>query len=96
MLISSLTYQFLLDDLGWAFVIGERKKKKELRNWENEETDRFSSSFPAGSDFGPWVGKIPRRREWLPTPVFLPGESHGQRSLEGYSPWSCKELDPTE
>ena len=29
--------------------------------------------------FDPWVGKIPRRREWLPTPVFLPGESHGQR-----------------
>ena len=33
----------------------------------------------------PWVGKIPWRREWLPTPVFLPGESHGQRSLAGYS-----------
>ena len=31
----------------------------------------------------PWVGKIPWRKEWLPTPVFLPGESHGQRSLEG-------------
>ena len=35
----------------------------------------------------PWVAKIPWRREWLPTPVFLPGESHGQRSLSGYSPW---------
>ena len=35
--------------------------------------------------FGPWVGKIPWRREWQPTPVFLPGESHGQRSLGGYS-----------
>ena len=33
------------------------------------------------------VGKIPWRREWQPTPVFLPGESHGQRSLAGYSPW---------
>ena len=32
----------------------------------------------------------------LPTPVFLPGESHGQKSLVGYSPWSCKELDTTE
>jgi len=31
----------------------------------------------------PWVGKIPRRREWQPTPVFLPGEFHGQRSLVG-------------
>ena len=34
-----------------------------------------------------WVGKIPWRREWQPTPVFLPGESHGWRSLAGYSPW---------
>ena len=36
--------------------------------------------------FDPWVGKIPWRRAWQPTPVFLPGESHGQRSLAGYSP----------
>ena len=36
--------------------------------------------------FNPWVRKIPWRRAWQPTPVFLPGESHGQRSLEGYSP----------
>ena len=36
--------------------------------------------------FDPWVGKIPWRRAWLPTPVFLPGESHEQRSLAGYSP----------
>ena len=36
--------------------------------------------------FDPWVGTIPWRRKWQPTPVFLPGESHGQRSLAGYSP----------
>jgi len=36
--------------------------------------------------FNPWVGNIPRRRTWQPTPVFLPGEFHGQRSLAGYSP----------
>ena len=46
--------------------------------------------------FYPWVRKIPWRREWLPTPVFLPGEFHGQRSLVGYSSWSHKELDMTE
>ena len=46
--------------------------------------------------FDPWLGKIPWRREWQPTPVILPGESHGQRSLVGYSPWGCKELDMTE
>ena len=46
--------------------------------------------------FDPWVGKIPWRRAWQPTPVFLPGESHGQRSLVDYSPWGCKESDTTE
>jgi len=44
----------------------------------------------------PWVGKIPWRRKWQPTPVFLPGKSHGQSSLMVYSPWDCKELDMTE
>ena len=45
--------------------------------------------------FNPWVRKIPCRREWQPTPVFLPGESLGQSSLAGYSPWGCKESDLT-
>ena len=64
--------------------------------------------FPGGSDrkrtclqcrrpeFNPWVGKIPWRREWQPTPVFLPVKSHGRRSLTGYSPWDHKESDTTE
>ena len=43
-----------------------------------------------------WVRKILWRREWLPMLVFLPGEFHGQRSLAGYSPWGCKELDMTQ
>ena len=46
--------------------------------------------------FSPWVGKIPWRRKWQPTPVFLPGESQGQRSLEDYSPRGCKEMATTE
>ena len=66
------------------------------------------SSLPAGSNsrqsacnmgdsrFNPWVGKIPWRRDWQLTPVFLPGEFHGQRSLAGYSPWCHKESDMTE
>jgi len=40
--------------------------------------------------FDPWSGKIPWRRKWQLTPVFLPGKSHGQRSLVGYSPWGGK------
>ena len=46
--------------------------------------------------FDPWVGKIPWRRGWLLTPVFLPKESRGQRSLAGYSLWGHKESDKTE
>ena len=42
------------------------------------------------------VGKIPWSRAWQPTPIFLPGESHGQGSLAGYSPWGLKESDMTE
>ena len=67
--------------------------------------------FPGGTDgkeptcqcrrhkrcrFDSWVGKIPERRAWLPTLVFLPGESHGQKNLLGYSPKDCKESDTTE
>jgi len=56
-----------------------------------------NDSFPGGSDgkesacyADSWVERIPWRRAWLPTPVFLPGEFHGQRSLAGYSPWGCR------
>ena len=63
--------------------------------------------FPGGSDeesacnagaLGsiPGLERFPWRREWLPTPVFLPGESHGQRSLVGYSPWGHQESAVTE
>jgi len=42
--------------------------------------------------FSTWVGKVPWRRAWPPTAVFLPEKSHGQRGLEGCSPWGLKEL----
>ena len=50
--------------------------------------DQTVKSLPAVREtwIDPWVGKIPWRRKWQPTPVFLPGESHGLRSLVGYSP----------
>ena len=72
------------------------------------ELGKDSLGFPGGSDGKesackaedsgsiPRIGKIPWRSEWLPTPVFLPGEFHGERSLGIYSPWGCKELDTTE
>ena len=46
--------------------------------------------------FDPWIRKIPWRKEWQPPPGFLPGKFHGQRNLEGYSPWDRKESDTTE
>ena len=50
---------------------------------------------PKRLGFNPCV-KIPLSRKWYPTPVFLPGKSHGQRNLVSYSPWGCKESDKTE
>ena len=71
-------------------------------------TSRYSLGFPGGAvvknppanagDTRPTMpgwGRSPRKK-WWPTPVFLPGKSHGQRSLVGYSPWGCKESDTTE
>ena len=46
--------------------------------------------------FDPWVGEIPWRRAWQLSPVFLPGESHGQKSLVGYNPWGPKESNKAE
>ena len=54
------------------------------------------SRRPKRCRFIPWVEKIPWKRAWQPTPIFLLGESHGQRKLAGYSPWGGKELDTTK
>ena len=48
-----------------------------------------------GLRFDPWLGKLPWRRKWQLTAIFLPGGSHGQRSLVGYNPQGCKESDTT-
>ena len=61
-----------------------------------EEPGRLQSMGLQRHVFDPWVGKIHWRRAWQPTPVFLAGESHGQRSLGGCSPYGRIELDTTE
>ena len=74
--------------LTWDFPVIKKKKKKTTCNAED-----------TGDTAGliPWrVRKIPWRRAWQPTPVFLLGESHGQRSLAGYRPQGCTELDTAE
>ena len=77
------------------------------RTWEAGVKCRFSVSCPWPKPWGPWRGfkeepefpppvTEPWRRQWHPTPVVLPGKSHGQRSLVGYSPWGLEESDTTE
>ena len=74
-----------------------RRNKIYLREWAFL-MPQMAKNLPAMRDpgFDPWVGKIPWRRAWQPTPVFLSGESHGQRRLADYSLWACKESDMTE
>ena len=59
---------------------------------------QMAKNLPAMQEtgFDPCIEKTPWRRAWKPTPVFLPGESLGQRSLVGYSSWGCKESDTTK
>ena len=92
-------------------VVGmqNRQSRKNSFIWGVPKGERaFPRSFSGGPDGKeytcnagdpgsiPGFGNIPWRREWQPTPEFLPGESHGQRSLAGYSPWGHKESETTD
>ena len=86
--------QDLMPDLSWSWY---NRDTVHLLAW------RLSGKEPAWQcrrccrrGFDPWVGKISYRMKWQSTPVFLPGESHGQRSLVGFHPWGCRESDVTE
>ena len=78
------------------FMSAPSEKRNVLVYPSSGSAGKESASTAKRPRFDLWVGKIPWRRQWQPTPVFLPGESHRQRSLAGYSPWGCKELDRTE
>ena len=67
-----------------------------LPRWHSDKEPNRQCRRCKRLGFDPWVEKIPWRRKWQPTPVFLLGKFHGQRSLEGYSPWGRKESNPTE
>ena len=71
------------------FCFQLRSECKEINIYSGIYT-RISRDIPR---FDPWVRKIPWRREWHPTPVLLPGESHGESSLVGFSPWGHSESD---
>ena len=68
-------------------IISPTTPLRELPQWLSGKESICQCRRPK---FDPWAGKIPWRRKWQPTPVFLPGKFHGQRSLAGYSPWNCK------
>ena len=67
-----------------------------LPTWHTGEEPTCQCSRHKRCRFHPWVREIPWGREWQPTPEFLPGEFHGQRSLGVFSPWGHKESDTTE
>ena len=90
--------------------IFHKKMRLQFRKW-GWYGNYSSPTFPGGASgkestcqcrrlkrrgFNPWVRRIPWHRKWQPTPIFLAGKSHGQRSLAAYSPWGHKESDPTE
>ena len=71
--------------------------RSEGAGWGTEGERPWRTRVAGDAGFIPgWVWKIPWRRIWQPTPEFLPGKSHGQRSLAGYSPQDLKESDTTE
>ena len=69
---------------------------KRLPRWGSGKVSAYECRTYERFRFNPWVQKIPWRRKWQPTPVFLPGLIPGQRCLVGYSPWSDNQLDMTE
>ena len=69
------------------------KQSMELPRWHG---GKESTAQCRRCQINPWVRKIPWSRKWQPTPVFLPGNFHGQRNLVGYSPWGHKESDMIE
>ena len=72
-------------DSNWASLVAQTVKNLPTMQ-ENQGSKRVN----------PWFRKIPWRRAWQPTLVFLPGEFRGQKNLAIYSPWGCKDLDMTE
>ena len=94
---------FTLQDIGDRLNICTLKKKKDLGilkpglpQWLSGTESACQCKRHKRQVFNPWIGTIPCRRAWQPTPVFLLGESHGQKSLAGYSPQGHKESGISE
>ena len=70
-----------------ASLLAQQVKNLPVMQW-------ISCNTGVARDVGliPGLGRFPWRRKWQPTPGFLPGKAHGQRSLVGYGPWCCKRI----
>ena len=79
----------------YIFKMGQPKETGFPR-WLSDKESAYQCRRRRRLGFDPWVGRIPWKKKWQPTPVLLPAESHGRRSLVGYSPWDHKESDRTE
>ena len=77
-------------------LIHKFKHELALPRWRSGKESACQGRKHKGRGFDPCVGKIPRRRKWQLTPIFLPGKLYGYRSLMGYSPCDRKEQDTTE
>ena len=88
--------QDLKPDLRWSWYNFSRDTVPLLAWWLSGKEPAWQCRTRRRRGFDPWVGKISYRMKWQPTPVFLPGESHRQRSLVGFHPWGCRESDMTE
>ena len=94
----SFSFSCLLFPVTWELsfrLISIYEKYSGLPRWLSGKKSACQYRSHRRCGWDPWVRKVPRRRKWQPTPVFLLGESQGQRSLGGYSPRGCNERDMT-
>ena len=84
------------DLLGRLYEKEVKYVAEDVNRWLSGKESAFQGRRCRRYGFNPWLRKIPWRRKWQPTPVLLPGKSHGQRSLAGYSPQHHKESDTSE
>ena len=91
-----LVHKLIVSELNNTYSIKYRMSGMGFPGGASSKESACQCGRPKSHGFDPWARKIPWRRAWEPTPVFSPEESHGQRSLAGYSPWDLKELDMTE
>ena len=82
--------------MGWGRGGRHKREVKDFSGGANGKEPACQCRRSKRCGFDSYVGKIPWKRAWQPTPVFLPGESHGRKSLVGCSPRGRKESDTTE